>query len=293
LWRIVKKPKEVDIAKSVKNSGDQILRGGAMLAFRTFCLLSLISMLFQNSQANAQPETSYVDKQIEAKLQSSIFLTRKYFDSIGKRYRPYIDFARDCGVDVSSVIEHYKQGDPSFLVSNVASLGERIKGYPSVLMAIGKWDNIAEKRHSKLEEIYNATLKIANSNGSRLRKLQEAQPYLLEAEKISKQMAKSAGVAYEGGCGAGPEDSQKIDFVIIPKPKSAFYIVEMDFDQCRMVLKDPYDTEKCESWTQVKPTDNELSGRYLYHVTWPDGSFVKGRFSALGTLRKTERITKP
>jgi hypothetical protein len=64
----------------------------------------------------------------------------------------------------------------------------------------------------------------------------------------------------------------------------------MEFDECKSILNDPYDTHKCEAWHRIEPGDNELSGTYRYRVTWDDGKTSEDTFKALGTKRVVKQI---
>jgi hypothetical protein len=254
----------------------------------------ILATLFIPTSSDAQTNLHYITKTQEQGLKSSIFLTRDYIGT-SKRYRPYIDFAIDCGVSISvdpTNIEGLKSGERSYMIDDISNLKVRLNEYPVVLKVLGKWDAQAQKNLSSLERIYGSAVGIANKSAPSLKKLEELAPLLNEAEKISKEMASAAGVDYAGGCGAGPEDSQKIDFVIAPKPKSAFYILDIDFDACKRVLTDPYDTTRCEAWTRIQPKDNELSGTYKYRITWDDGTTRDDKLSALAKGRKIIKIEK-
>lgn len=236
---------------------------------------------FVTFSAKAQDYYHYITKDQEKALKSSTFLTRSYRDT-GNGYRPYIDFAIDCGIN----------GERGSLINDISNLGERVEGYPTVIKVLGKWDGKANLRHAELKKEYNLTIAIANSSETQVAKLRKVKPFLRRADKLSKAMAEAANVDYEGGCGAGPEDSQKVDFEITPKPKTAFYILDFEFDRCKAILNDPYDGSKCDLWRDIQPKGNELSGSYRYRVTWDDGMHSEGRFSALGTGRKIVRISK-
>jgi hypothetical protein len=206
-------------------------------------------------------------------------------------YQPWIDFDHDCGL-LSRRAGDVKKGERTYLVEGIADLSVRINRYPNIMKVLDKWTPEASAHLDEMKKIYIQATAIANGPQSALAKLRDAQPIMLRAEKISERLAAIAGVNYLGGCGAGPEDSEVVDFAIDPKPKEAVYILTMEFDSCKRVLTDPYDTDKCEAWQPIQSSGNELSGKYRYRVTWGDGTVSEHPFSALGTARKTIKITE-
>src|SRR5436305_9954037 len=106
----------------------------------------------------------------------------------------------------------------------------------------------SERRLAALKQAYDAGVLIANNESSPGERLRKAKPFLEQAEKLSQEMASAAGFLYAGGCGAGPEDSQKVEFTFSELPKSAFYILQFEFDRRKRILTDPHDVTKCEAW---------------------------------------------
>jgi hypothetical protein len=231
-----------------------------------------------------------------AALKSSPFLSANCTSEKPSSCRPVIDFAADCGVTASinemNIEDVIKGKSRSFLINDVALLGTRVVQYPVALKAFGKLGPSAEQRLSALKQAYDETVIIANKKISPVKRLREAAPVLEKAEKISEDIASAAGFQYETGCGAGPEDSQTVEFAISERPKSAFYILQMDFDACKRVLADPYDPSQCDAWARIKAKNNDLSGNYRYRVTWSDGTVAEQSFKALSTGKKTIEINK-
>lgn len=210
-------------------------------------------------------------------LKSNDFLSAKCTGTGLDTCRPIIDFARDCGLPTD--------------VSGIAQLGRRIEQYPVALKAYGQWNESTDRRVAELKQAYDSAVVIANKDVSTDRRVEEESPIMERAEKISQDLASSAGFVYEGGCGAGDDDSQLVSFSLAEKPKSAFYIVQMAFDECKEILSDPYNTSKCEGWTPI-PRQDYLSGNYRYRVTWSDGSVSEHAFSVLSKKQKTIEISR-
>jgi hypothetical protein len=166
--------------------------------------------------------------------------------------------------------------------------------YPTALKAFGKWDAAAQQRVAELAQIYDTVVTLANQSASRPQLLRKARPLLEKADKISGELARGAGFGYHSsyGCGAGEDDSQRVNFSFSEKPRAAYYILQMDFDSCKRTLADPADPSKCDYWEPIKTKGNALSGNYRYRVTWSDGSVVEHPFKALSTGTKTIEIDK-
>jgi hypothetical protein len=187
---------------------------------------------------------------------------------------------------------HVTKAMQSLIKSPDGLLGKRIVHYPKALKAFGKWDGTAEQRLDELKQTYDAGVIIANKEASPARRLGEAKPVLEKAEMILQDIASAAGFQYEGGCGADAEDSQRVNFIFSEKPRAAFYILQMDLDECKRILADPYDPNKCDAWARVKSRTNELSGNYRYRVTWSDGSITEQPFKVLSTRNRKVEISK-
>jgi hypothetical protein len=264
-------------------------------------LLLVLSLLSPSTVIAAEKKSETADdflrrglltKDQHALLRYNEFLTIKCGDKPSSCV-PQINFmGGECGTlfEFIKQPEKYKAGATP-LIYNISELGIRVKQYPAALRAFRKWDASAEKEWTELKEIYSKAVAIANSNSRRADKLRQAEPLLKRAEEISAAMAKSAGFEYDSGCGADEEDSQIVGFSFPEKPKAALYILQGDFDACKRVLNDPYNTKNCESWRNIQPS-NELSGNYRYRVTWSDGHVSEKPFSALSRGRKTIEIVR-
>lgn len=198
-----------------------------------------------------------------------------------------------CGItgSVDNIGERPTRGDSTALLDDIDSLRVRVDQYPDALRAYGKWDASAEQAWLELKEIYAQAVVIANSNSKRNEKLRQAKPLLERAEDVSVKIAKQAGYVYEGGCGAPGEDSAVVSFSFSEQPRSALYILQMEFDACKRILADPYDSSKCEAWTNIQQS-NELSGNYRYRVTWSDNQITEKPFNALSRGRKTIQVSR-
>jgi hypothetical protein len=253
----------------------------------TTLLLVSATITMAQSSANNPMGRHYITKTQEALLKKSIYATRDYADN-GKNYRPYVDFDRDCGISGSvENLQYHKKGERTFLIEDASNLKERLVGYPRDLTALGKNDSFAQVTLSHLGQYYKAVEEIANGTQDPVSKVRAAAPYLTKATSASQDLARHAGFDYEGGCGAGPEDSEPVVFQITPKPNAAYYILDMDFDNCKAVLADPFDVKKCEYWDRIHSNNDELvSGTYKYQVLWNDGGRSTGKFSAMSKGRK-------
>jgi hypothetical protein len=169
-----------------------------------------------------------------------------------------------------------------------------IANYPTALKEFGKWDAAAQQRMAALMQINDSVVAIANQSTSRAELLRKATPLLEKADKISGDLARSAGFWYhkDDGCGAGIEDSQRVSFSFSEKPRAAYYISQIDFDICKQASVNPDDPQKCDNWEQINAKGNPLSGNYRYLVVWLDGSVKEHSFKALSTGAKTIEITK-
>jgi hypothetical protein len=241
----------------------------------------------------------WVNRKLLTKEQAAALKNAPYLSTVctsdkQSSCRPVFDYAHDCGVEISleEIDEVAAKKERSPLINQLAILGERVSGFPTTLKGFGKWDSAMEKRWTALKQTYDTGVAIANKNISSVDRLREAIPIIEEAQRISEEMVRATGHEPQTGCGAPPEDSQKVDFVIAEKPKSAVLIAQMDFDACKRILSDPYDTTKCEAWQTIKLRNNELSGNYRYRVTWTDGSITERPFRAMSTGRKRVEIAK-
>jgi hypothetical protein len=260
----------------------------------TFSIAAAISLVVSR-EARSQESKHYVTA-VQAKTfkDSELLKFEPYPPSEEKKPRKwYLDFEADCGITLSiENLPYYERRKRAFLIADIANLRRRIQTYPVALRGIDRWDSEAERRIASLSALADQAATIAESSDPPRKKILKAKPLLLQADKISQAMARTARVEYEDGCGAGPEDSEVVKFSITPTPKRAMYILDMDFDACRTVLKDPYDEKKCESWSSLKTAGDSYSGTYKYRITWADGSVSDGRFKALGTSPKIVEIKK-
>lgn len=245
------------------------------------------------SVAAPQPATSQyiLTKDQVTQLRATDYLTIERSSS--KDAYTLSDEFSDCGFTSSVAdINHPIPGAVGGLVDNVSNLKNRVEAYPRILRIIGRYDSAQQARFKSMEDASSKLVAIANSSMSLTKKLQAAKPYLEHSDAVFRSALESAGIAQRGGCGAPPEDSEVVDFKITPKPKTARYILAMEFDSCKRILTDPYEPSKCDTWQSIEPADNELSGTYIYRITWDDGTIATAKFSALGTKKKTITIEK-
>jgi hypothetical protein len=263
------------------------------------CLIPGTSQAAKNEWTQAEMIRDFVNRKLLTQeqavaLKDSPYLSIRCTSEKHSSCRPIFDYAHECSITISLVgIDEVAAGkEKSGLVSDLGILGRRVSGFPTALKAFGKWDAAMEKRWNALKQTYEAGVVIANKNISSANRLRQAKPFLEEAERISKDIMSATGNELGDGCGAPGEDSQRVDFVISEKPKSAVLILQMDFDACKRVLTDPYDNTKCDAWTSIQLKNNELSGNYRYRVIWSDGSVKEQAFKATSTGRRTIEITK-
>jgi hypothetical protein len=275
---------------------------------RTFAIILVLGVLFNPhiswSETNMSNEQSVADwvkrrlltKEQGAALKSSPFLSAKCTSSRPSSCRPIIDFGADCSVSISTNefnVKDVQAGKKrSGLIEDLRALEIRIAQYPTALKAFGKWNKDEERRLAELKQTYDAAVVIANKKNSPVERLREAKPVLEKAEKISEDMAHAAGFVYEPGCGAPGEDSKMVDFRFSEKPKSAVYILQMNFDWCRRNKPDPYNVQDCEAWQEMKEKNNALSGNYRYRVIWADGTRKEEPLPILSRGRTTIEINK-
>jgi hypothetical protein len=252
-------------------------------------LFVLISDVCVTAQQSASQHALTKDQVAQLKAAGYVTIERSSAKGVYTLSDPFTD----CGFTSSVTdISHPIPGAIGGLVDNVASPTDRVATYPRILRIIGKYDSGEQARFKSLEDALSKLVVIANSSMSLTKKLHAAKPYLEHSDTVFQSVLQSAGIENRGGCGAGPEDSEVVDFNINPKPPSALYILTMQFDSCKRVLTDPYDRSKCDGWYPIEPSDNQLSGTYIYRVTWGDGTVAMNKFSALGTKKKTITITK-
>jgi len=235
-----------------------------------------------------------IGRELADQLAATGFLHKTYSNSRGYEIT-FIDLHQDCGITTS--LEYFPNFEPGTLINDIALLGKRIYQYQIILEALGRWDNVAKFQLIQLTDKYHALVKIANDDTRGSDKVRSAAPYLIQANDISKEIARSVGVSYEDGNSdgcerAGFEDSVEVGFEIKPKPKAAFYILEADFDQCKQVIKDTYSLDDCDLWKRLQPSNEKYSGNYMLLVIWEDGTAKKDKFSALGREIKTITIEK-
>jgi hypothetical protein len=272
---------------------EMLLPTGAIARLSCFGLI-----LNVGTCAPAQAKINYISKSDAKLLGNSHFLDAECEGTTLAKCKAYVNFGEDCGITgaIGNLSESGPKGRPkkgaTFLIADVDNLRARLREYPKLLKALKKWDTQAESSLETINKLYQKVVNIVNGPGTAIDKIKRSGPSLQQADQISEKMAKAAGFEYYGGCGAGEEDSQSVKFVITPKPKSASYIPQMDFDACKRIVKDPYDTNQCDMWETIQPNENALSGRYRYRVIWDDGSMKDGSITALGTSKKTVTIEK-
>jgi hypothetical protein len=248
---------------------------------QTVLLPLLLGLCFFGCHALAEPRLLTAEQ--KRQLQGNRFLT---FDCTGAscKRRDYIDFRRDCGISISAELE------ARWLIDDLDNLRIRVRDYPKVAVALNQNTPQFQDRMTELQSIYTRLGSIVNSNGRLKDKIKQTSPLLIRADAISGEMANMLGVEFEGGCGAGPEDSQSFSFVIEPKAVYAGYILNMDYAKCRLHTDSPDDPDKCSLWIDMQPSGNELSGNYRYRVVWPNGAAKTGTIPANGTTPKTFTI---
>jgi len=272
-------------------------------------ILHFILLVLLSSVAISAEKTSWTTEEIAddflkrgllTKEQHALLRSNEFLDSDCKSdkhssCKPRINFVGgQCGLTGSvDIIDEKGKYTPGYttLTWDISQLGLRVEQYPAALKAFNKWNASAEAAWTELKDVHSKAVAIANSGAKRVDKLKQAKPLLERAEKISEAMARAAGFEYDGGCGAGEEDSQIVRFSFPEKPKSALYILQMEFDACKRVLSDPYDTKACEAWMNIQ-SSNELSGLYRYRVVWSDGGISEKPFSALSKGKKTVEVSR-
>jgi hypothetical protein len=201
----------------------------------------------------------------------------------------YVDFApaEECGD-----FDDFSAGDSASLtIKALAILQSRVDDYPKFINALGKQSKETDTLLKQLDDDLSRSMKIMNGSGSKKERRRAVEVPFRDAKLVSERLAKLANVSYSGGgCGAGEDDSQTVSFNFVPKPKSARYILEYDFEQCQSLLKNPYDPDKCDAWQAMLPEDNYLSGNYRYRVVWSDGQIRDDKISFNGTKKRTVKI---
>lgn len=96
----------------------------------------------------------------------------------------------------------------------------------------------------------------------------------IEANRV-RLAPKLPSVVIEGGCGAG--EGGPIIVRTTPPGGEVLLINAFGFKVCTRKLADPWDRFKCR-WNEVETgvERNNLSGRYVFQIKWPDGTVRKG-----------------
>lgn len=118
-------------------------------------------------------------------------------------------------------------------------------------------------------------------------------PYSTLATAIEANRARLAPklpkVVAEGGCGAG--GAGPVIVKTVPPQGEVLLVNAFAFKVCTRKVPDPWDRFKCK-WTEIE-TDvkKSLAGRYVYQVTWPDGTVRKGTRDIVPEYDTDEAVT--
>lgn len=118
-------------------------------------------------------------------------------------------------------------------------------------------------------------------------------PYSTLAKAIEANRARLAPklpkVVAEGGCGAG--GAGPVIVKTVPPQGEVLLVNAFAFKVCTRKVPDPWDRFKCK-WTEIE-TDvkKSLAGRYVYQVTWPDGTVRKGTRDIVPEYDTDEAVT--
>jgi hypothetical protein len=212
---------------------------------------------------------------------------------------PTVDFAADCGiVPVISGKDELFDGWDGFdafykFSESVGKSNGRTTGYLEVLKLVGQYDGEARRLHDDIAATNEQLLALVKADLSIFDKKMQALPLFARIVEKSYALAKLGGFNYEGGCGAGEEDSQTVFFAAEPPPRILRFIDVFDYKTCESIGADPLRFDQCDLWEDViRDGPYYLSGDYHIFAAWQDGSQKRLRFSATSKSPSTLRITK-